>query len=80
MCSFMTISHRGDVTDSNLPRAHHARASMRAGIRARHEATCLGARAPRGVARASRAAAKSASYWPNSMHPVHGNLGICPLD
>ena len=35
MCSFMMISHRGDVTDSNLPRAHRTRASMRAGIRAR---------------------------------------------
>ena len=42
MCSFMMISHRGDITDSNLPRAHRTRASMRAGIRARHEATCLG--------------------------------------
>ena len=32
MCSFMMISHKGDVTDSNLPRAHRARASMRMSI------------------------------------------------
>ena len=30
MCSFTMISHRGDVTDSNLPRAHRAREHARA--------------------------------------------------